>query len=100
VADADAEAWLSVAFLGLVPSAMGYALYAAVLSRMDASAASTLLYMIPPVAGVIAWIWLGETVGVLTLVGGAVALVGVGVATRARPRPTTRPDDTALTRAA
>src|SRR5690606_38669528 len=82
VADASAGASLSVLWLGVVPSAMGYALYAAVLARMDASAASVLLYLIPPVAGVIAWVWLGETVGALTLVGGAVTLAGVVLATR------------------
>lgn len=101
LADADADVLLSLLWLGIVPSAMGYALYAAVLSRLDASAASTLLYLIPPVAAVIAWIWLGETVGVLTFIGGAVALVGVGLATRNGGRPpSVQPESPELSEAA
>jgi drug/metabolite transporter (DMT)-like permease len=85
---ADTDTILALLWLGIVPSAIGYALYAAVLSRMEASAASTLLYLIPPVAAIIAWVWLGETVGALTIIGGAIALVGVAIATRSgNPRP-------------
>jgi drug/metabolite transporter (DMT)-like permease len=87
VADASTSANLSVLWLGIVPSAIGYALYAAVLARMDASAASVLLYLIPPVAALIAWVWLGETLGALTLAGGAVALAGVVLATRPTKLP-------------
>jgi drug/metabolite transporter (DMT)-like permease len=82
IADATLGENLSVVWLGVVPSALGYLLYAAVLARMDASAASVLLYAIPPVAALIAWVWLGESLGVLTIAGGAVALVGVYFATR------------------
>lgn len=82
VADAPVGADLAVVWLGVVPSALGYAAYAAVLARLDASAASALVYLIPPVAALIAWVWLGETVGVATLVGGAVTLGGVALATR------------------
>jgi drug/metabolite transporter (DMT)-like permease len=70
-----------------VPSAIGYLLYAAVLSRMDASAASVLLYLIPPVAAFIAWVWLGESLGPLTVAGGTVALAGVVLATRPTDAP-------------
>lgn len=77
VASASTEATLSVVYLGVVTSVIGYGSWSYVLSRMPASRAGSFLYFNPAVATLVAWVWLGETPAPLMLVGGALVLAGV-----------------------
>ena len=74
---APPDATLAVAYLGVFPTVVAYATAAYVFSRLPASRAVTLEYLFPPVAIVIAYLWLDEVPSVLSVIGGAVALVGV-----------------------
>jgi drug/metabolite transporter (DMT)-like permease len=76
---APPDATLAVAYLGVFPTVVAYATAAYVFSRLPASRAVTLEYLFPPVAIVIAYLWLGEVPSVVSVVGGAVALVGVAL---------------------
>jgi drug/metabolite transporter (DMT)-like permease len=77
VRHAPLDSTLAVVFLGVFPAAIGYFTYAYVLARIPASRASTFLYFVPVVASVSAWLWLGEVLTVLAVVGGALVLFGV-----------------------
>jgi len=59
-------------YLGVFPTAIAYVTYA--FSRMAASVAVSFLYLIPVMAYLIAWVWLGEVPTPLSVVGSCVTL--------------------------
>ena len=68
---------LAMVYLGVFPTAIAYVTYAYAFSRLPAARAASFLYVIPVMAYVIAWLWLGEIPTLLSVVGGVVTLAGV-----------------------
>ncbi|KQR90747.1 hypothetical protein ASF93_03090 [Microbacterium sp. Leaf347] len=69
--------WLAAIYLGLLPSAAGFVLWAYAVARMPVAVSTSLLYLVPPVAVLIAWGWLGELPILPELLGGLVVIAGV-----------------------
>ena len=81
-----ASTW-AVVHLGVVPSAIAYTLFAIALSRAPAPIVTSFLYLVPVVALLLSWWWLGEVPSSLTVVGGAVAVIGLVLVQRSKRRP-------------
>jgi drug/metabolite transporter (DMT)-like permease len=77
VVEAPPGATLSVVFLGVFPTVVAYLALGYAFARMPASNATSFLYLVPALAFLVAWVWLGEEPTALSVVGGAVALTGV-----------------------
>jgi len=73
-------AWWSVVYVAIGVSVFAYILWYWVLKYMEASRIAVFHNIQPVIASGVAFIWLGEPMGLSFLAGGAVALVGVIVA--------------------
>jgi drug/metabolite transporter (DMT)-like permease len=82
VADAGGEAIAWTVYLGVVPTALGFATWSFALRRTSAGRTGSLNYLVPVVAIVLAWAILGETPPRLAAAGGALCLAGVYLARR------------------
>ena len=58
---------------------LGYAAWAHALSRLGAARSAIFLYLVPPTATLLAFAISGEMPGVMTFMGGLVAIAGVAL---------------------
>lgn len=73
--------WMGVLFLGIFCSGLGYLFWYSALERRDSGAVAMYLYLEPLVTLIGAALFLGEPIYCVTLVGGAMTLGGVYLAT-------------------
>jgi drug/metabolite transporter (DMT)-like permease len=73
-------------YLGVAPTAIGFVTWAYALARTTAGRMGSTTYLVPPLALLFGWVFLGEVPPLLVLPGGALCLAGVAVA-----RPAGRP---------
>lgn len=69
-------------YLGLMPTALGFATWAFALRRTSAGRMASIAYLIPPIAIALGWALLGEAPPWLAAAGGALCLAGVFLARR------------------
>ena len=79
IRDASISDTLAVIYLGVGPAALAYVTWAVVLSRLPASRASSILFVVPVIAFLVGWAWLGEKPNLNDLAGGALAMGGVAL---------------------
>jgi drug/metabolite transporter (DMT)-like permease len=83
---ASPKALGAVVFLGLLPSAVAFVTWGYAVARYPVAVSTAALYLVPPVALFVAYVWLGETPRPVELLGGLVTIVGVFLINR-RPVP-------------
>jgi len=82
LADAPAGAIAWLAYLGVVPTALGFSTWAFALRRTDAGRLAATTYLVPPLSILMGWAWLGESPATLAYLGGALCLLGVALSRR------------------
>jgi drug/metabolite transporter (DMT)-like permease len=82
---ASASTLLTVIYLGVVPTALGYTLWSYALSHSPASQVSSFLYLEPIVTFLLAWMLLRETPTLAAIVGTVFILVGVSLVNKRKP---------------
>lgn len=70
---------LSIAYLAIMGSVVTFLIYYGLLKRLSATLMALIALVTPPIAVVLGGIYRGEQLGTLTLTGGAIVLVGVGL---------------------
>jgi drug/metabolite transporter (DMT)-like permease len=84
---APLPATLNMLYLGVFPTALAFTTWAYALARTTAGRMGATTYAVPALVVLMAWAFLGELPGPLTLLGGALCLAGVAVS-RSRPAGT------------
>ncbi|GAA2808984.1 DMT family transporter [Streptomyces showdoensis] len=87
---APLSATLNMVYLGVFPTALAFTTWAYALARTTAGRMGATTYAVPALVVLLAWVFLGELPGLLTLAGGALCLAGVAVS-RSRPKPAAAP---------
>lgn len=88
---ASASALASAAYLGVAPSALGFVTWGYAVARFPVARSTAALYLVPPVAVAVAFVWLGEAPRLTELVGGLVGIAGVVVINRRGRGASARP---------
>jgi drug/metabolite transporter (DMT)-like permease len=71
--------WFSVLYLSILSTVIGYLLFYTLVSRGAVSRLSIQLYIIPVISIIGGVFLLNETLSILTIIGGAAVLIGVGL---------------------
>ena len=84
LAAASAPRIAALLWLGIAPTFVGYLAWNMAVHRASASRVSSFIYLSPPIALLIGWLWLHEIPNALILVGGAITVSGVVLANARR----------------
>ena len=87
----SALGWVGLAWAIVVSAFVGWLLWAWVNAVRGVARTAPLQYLMPPVAGVVAWIFTDERFGAVKMLGAAITLAGVAVAQFAGGKPKDNP---------
>ena len=73
---------IGVIYLGLVPTAVAFSTWAYALKHSTAGRLGVTTFLVPPITILLGWLLLDEVPPLLAIIGGALSLVGVAIATR------------------
>ena len=79
-----APGWLLIAYVIIFGTLVPYLFVVNGIRRLSASTSSVIGMLEPVIAGVFAWIWLSQSWSAIQLAGGAIVLIGIYIADRAK----------------
>jgi drug/metabolite transporter (DMT)-like permease len=82
--DYSAPGWLLIAYIIVFGTLVPYLFVVGGIRRLSASTSSVIGMLEPVIAGVFAWIWLSQSWSAIKLFGGAIVLIGIYIADRAK----------------
>lgn len=82
--DYSAPGWLLIAYIIIFGTIVPYLFVVGGIRRLSASTSSVIGMLEPVIAGIFAWIWLSQSWSAIQLLGGAIVLVGIYIADRAK----------------
>ena len=83
---ATTAGWIKVLGLALISQVAGQSLIAYAMAHLPATLTSVGLLLQPVMAGVFAWILLGETLGAVAIAGAVLVLIGIRISTQAESK--------------
>jgi len=90
--DVTAPTWALVAWVVVLGTVVPFTLELTALRHLPATRVGIVAMLEPVAAAVVAWVWLGEALAAVQLLGGLVVLVGIVAAQTARARTPQAPD--------
>jgi drug/metabolite transporter (DMT)-like permease len=85
-ADAPPDASLSVLYLGVLPTALGFTTWSFALARSTAGQMAAATYTIPAIVILLSWLLLSQLPAPLSFLGGTICLAGAATTWLRRPR--------------
>jgi drug/metabolite transporter (DMT)-like permease len=82
--DYSAPGWLLIAHIIIFGTMVPYLFVVGGIRRLSASTSSVIGMLEPVLAGVFAWVWLSQSWSAIQLAGGAIVLIGIYIADRAK----------------
>jgi len=82
--DFSAPGWLLIAYIIVFGTMVPYLFVVGGIRRLSASTSSVIGMLEPVIGGVFAWIWLSQSWSAIQLAGGAIVLIGIYIADRAK----------------
>lgn len=82
--DYSAPGWLLIAYIIIFGTMVPYLFVVGGIRRLSASTSSVIGMLEPVIAGVFAWVWLSQSWSAIQLLGGAIVLIGIYIADRAK----------------
>lgn len=82
LATASTGAVLAVGYMGVFPTALGFALWAYALTRTNAGVLASMTLAAPGIVVLLSWTFLGELPTVAAMIGGVLCLLGVAISRR------------------
>ena len=82
--DYSAPGWLLIAYIIIFGTIVPYLFVVGGIRRLSASTSSVIGMLEPVIAGIVAWIWLSQSWSAIQLLGGAIVLIGIYIADRAK----------------
>ena len=89
-ADYSAPGWLLIAYIITFGTMVPYLFVVGGVRRLSASTSSVIGMLEPVIAGGFAWLWLSQSWSAIQLIGGAIVLIGIYIADRAKSKITSQ----------